>query len=78
MIAKKTYHVIPSPEGGWSVRKGGSIRATKRFEKKSDAVTWGREISRNQGFELFIHNLDGTISERDTYVADPYPPRDRH
>jgi hypothetical protein len=76
-MTSKTYHVVPSPDGGWSVRKGGSLRASKHFNKKSDAVSWGREISKNQGFEFVIHNQDGTIQQKDSYGADPFPPRDR-
>jgi hypothetical protein len=56
-----THHVVPNPQGGWDVRRGGADRAAGHFDHKTDAVDRGREISRNAGTELKIHNRDGRI-----------------
>ena len=54
----KTHHVVPNPQGGWDVKRGGASRA----------------ISRNQSTELRIHNRDGRIVGSDSHGNDPFPP----
>ncbi len=74
-MAKKTHHVVPNPNGGWDVKKGGSEKASNHFDKKSDAVEKGREISQNQGSEFYIHGKDGKIQSKDSHGNDPNPPQ---
>ena len=74
----KTHHVVHDPDGGWNVNRGGADRASKHFDRKSDAVDWGREVSRNQGTEFRIHNRDGRISQSDSHGNDPNPPKDKN
>jgi len=76
-MAKISHHVVPSPEGGWNVKKGGSEKASKHFEKKDEAVSYGRIVSRNQDSELVIHGKDGTIQSTDSHGHDPNPPKDK-
>ena len=59
-----THHVVPALEGGWVVRRGGSSRASKHFDRKRDAVVWGRALSEKQGTEFVIHHRDGTIQSK--------------
>ena len=73
-----THHVVPDSNGGWNVKRGEAERASKHFDKKSDAVDWGRDVSRNQKTELRIHNKDGRISQSDSHGNDPIPPRDKN
>lgn len=75
-MAKKSTHVVPDPNGGWSVKKGGASRASKRFDNQRDAITYARNISRNEGAEFVIHRQDGTIRSKESYGRDPYPLRD--
>ena len=42
---------------------------------KREAIDAAREVSRNQGTELFIHGRDGRIQSRDSHGGDPFPPR---
>jgi hypothetical protein len=77
-MAKKTHHVVPDPDGGWNVKKGGAERASKHFDKKQDAVGWGREVSKKQGSEFVIHRKDGTIQDKDSHGNDPMPPKDKN
>lgn len=70
-MSKKGQHVVPSPSGGWSVRKTGSSKATKTFPSKQDAIDAAREIARNQKTELYVHGRDGRIRQRDSYGSDP-------
>jgi hypothetical protein len=76
-MPKKTQHVVPNADGGWSVKKGGSARATKTFDKQKDAIIEAKRISKNQGAELYIHRKDGTIREKNSYGNDPCPPLDK-
>jgi hypothetical protein len=66
---------VPNPNGGWDVKRGGAERASGHFDTKQEAIDQGREISRNQGTELRIHNQDGRISQSDSHGGDPNPPK---
>lgn len=74
-MANKSHHVVPNPNGGWDVKKGGSNRASCHHDKKQSAVDAGREISRNQKTELVIHNSDGRIAQKDSHGKDSFPPK---
>lgn len=74
-MSRKTHHVVPSSSGGWNVKRGGAERASGHFDKKVDAINYGRGVSQNQGTEFLIHNLNGQISQSDSHGRDPYPPR---
>jgi len=74
-MSGKSHHVVPNHEGGWDVKKSGSERASGHYETKADAVKDGRQISRNQGTELFIHRKDGQFKQKDSHGPDKCPPR---
>jgi len=76
-VSKSNQHVVPSPKGGWSVRKTGASRASKVFETKNDAIDYARSQAKEKKLELFIHNRDGTIAQKDSYGKDPAPPKDK-
>jgi hypothetical protein len=77
MAKPKQHHVVPSPTGGWNVKKAGAERASKHFETKDPAEAWGRSRSQREGTELVIHRRDGTIERKDSHGRDPMPPRDK-
>lgn len=62
----KNQHVVPNSNGGWNVKGAGNSKATAHTNTKSEAVKIAREISKNQGSELFIHGRDGKIQSRDS------------
>lgn len=74
-MGRKTHHVVPSPQGGWDVKRGGAERASIHTDTKAEAVSKGREISRNQVSELVIHGKDGVIQSSDSHGNDPNPPK---
>ena len=76
-MKRKTHHVVPNPKGGWSVKKGGSSRASRSFDKKDSATNYGRKISKKAGSELIIHKKDGKIQRTASHSKDPNPPKDR-
>lgn len=75
-MTRTSYHVIPRPNGGWSVKKGRVSRASKHFDTQVDAIEWAKKATKTEGGEFVVHGKDGTIKRRDTYGADPNPSRD--
>lgn len=78
MANKKNIHVTYNKQSGdWGVKSEGSSRAASRHDTKSEALGAGRKTAQNRSGELYIHNKDGKISDRDSYGNDPNPPKDR-
>ena len=75
-MSKKTNHVVPS-SSGWVVKKSGSERASRTFDTKEKAIEYGRELSRSEKTELYIHKTNGMIQNRNSYGNDPNPPKDK-
>ena len=75
-MAKRSNHVVPS-SSGWAVKKSGSERASRTFETKKKAVEYGKELSKTEKTELYIHKNNGMIQNRNSYGNDPNPPRDK-
>ena len=68
-------HTVPAATGrGWWNKADG--RVVSRHRVKSAAVWAGREAARGLGVEHTIHRADGRISEKNSYGADPCPPKD--
>lgn len=76
-MSKKSQHVVPKTEGGWSVRKTGASKATRTFDTQKEALNYARDLARKQSGEVYIHGKDGTVRSRDSYGSDPHPPKDR-
>lgn len=73
-MGKKNQHVVPHGNE-WAVKGAGNSRYTLITDTQSEAISAARDIARNQGSELFIHNRHGEIRERNTYGNDLYPPK---
>ena len=74
MSEGKNQHVVPHPEG-WAVKSEGAVKATKVVSTQKEAIEVARQIAQNQQSELFIHNQEGQIRERNSYGNDPHPPK---
>jgi len=72
-MPRKDQHIVPHPDG-WAVKGAGNQRATSVHQTQADAIEAGREIAINNSSELFIHNRQGRIRDRNSYGNDPYPP----
>ena len=70
----KNQHVVPKGTQ-WAVKGEGNQRNTAICKTQKEAIDIARQISRNQGSELFIHNKQGQIRERDSHGSDPCPPQ---
>ncbi len=66
-MSNNSQHVIRSADGGWSVKKGGSSKATKVFSTQQEAIEFGKTVARNQHAVFYIHSIDGTIKEKVSY-----------
>lgn len=75
-MVKKSNHVVPS-SSGWAVKKSGSERASKIFRTREKAIGYGRELSKNERTELYIHKKNGMIQEKDSYGDVPNSPKDK-
>jgi len=78
-MAKTTRHVVPSPKGGWNVKKPGADRASSHHNTQREAEARAKDIVANAGGgEVRIHGRDGRIRDSDTVPPgnDPNPPKD--
>lgn len=73
---KSSVHITPR-EDGWAVIREGSKRASSVHDTKREAEKAGREAARRDKTELYVHNRQGQIRERDSYGSDPNPPKDK-
>lgn len=62
--------VEPRADGRWAVQTDGTQRADSLHDRKSDAVTRGRELARNKQTEMVIKNEDGRIAQKDSHGGD--------
>jgi len=69
------HTVYRSATADWANEVEGNDRASSVHDTKVEAVKRGRELARNAQTEHVIHNVDGTISERNSYGNDPFPPK---
>ncbi|WP_041964242.1 DUF2188 domain-containing protein [Mesobacillus selenatarsenatis] len=68
-------HTVPSKNGGWDNKQGGKVISHHRT--KDRAVETGRQEAKRDSTEHRIHNLDGRISQSNSYGNDPNPPKDK-
>ena len=69
----KNQHVVPH-SNGWAVKSEGATKG-RVFETQGEAINAARDSAKRQGGELFVHNREGRIRERNSYGHDPYPPK---
>ena len=72
----KNIHVTHRGNGKWAVKGERDARASGLFDTQRAAIEAGRGIARNNKSELFIHDRDNRIRDRDSFGRDPFPPRD--
>ncbi|MGW5341077.1 DUF2188 domain-containing protein [Rhodococcus pyridinivorans] len=63
----ETFH----QDGSWHNRIEGSSDLLSTYPTREEAVAAGRDEARQRKVEHLVHNLDGTIGERNTYGHDP-------
>jgi hypothetical protein len=76
MASKGEYWTGPRRDGGWSVKRNGTSKATSVHNTKFEAWKETRRLARGAGTEAFLKGKDGKIRTRNTYGNDPYPLKD--
>lgn len=62
---KIAVHIISNYKNGWSVVKSNKTRASKRFEKKSQAILYAKRLK--DVVLIRVHNKNGDL-DCDMYV----------
>ena len=62
-----TFHA----DGTWRNRVEGHELLPGEHDTRAETVAVGRDEARDRKVEHIVHNLDGTIGERNTYGHDP-------
>lgn len=70
----KQIHVVKHGTG-WAAKQDNAQRASAVASTQRGAFERAREIAKNQGEEVSIHNKTGQIREKHSYGNDPYPPK---
>jgi len=71
---KKNQHVVPHPKG-WAVKSEGNPTPTSVHRTQANAISEAQKAAQKGKSELFIHNREGQIRERNSYGNDPHPPK---
>lgn len=66
--------MTPNDDGSWKVKGSGDQQASSKHKTQNEAIERAIELSKKNNSELFIHDKDGKIRERNSYGNDPYPP----
>jgi len=48
----------------WAVQSKQAKKASKLFDKKEDAIQYGKEVAENKGTKLIVYLQDGSIDKR--------------
>jgi len=74
---KQVHVTYDKKTDDWKVKRDNADRASFKTDTKQQATDKGRELAKVLKGELFIHNMDNTISNRNSYGNDPCPPKDK-
>ena len=72
---QNSIHITPHKDGGWQVKTAGASKAAKRTSTQQEGIAFGTEQAKRNGSELYIHNKQGRIREKNSYGNDPFPPK---
>ena len=70
---RKNQHVIER-EHGWAVRGEGNIKNTRVVPTQKEALRIATEIAKNQGTEVVIHGLDGSVIRKSSFAKEKLNP----
>lgn len=70
---KRTVHVKPQEGGGWAVIGASSEKPSSVHRTQKEAEQQGRQTARKAATEFVLHDRQGEIRERSTYVNELIP-----
>ena len=71
---QNSIHITPH-ENGWQIKKAGNSKASKVCSTQKECIELGTKQAKRSGSELYIHNKQGWIREKNSFGNDPYPPK---
>ena len=78
MPRKKNIHTVYNAERKmWETKREGEKDPIASSRKKTTAQEKSRREAKKTKVEHIIHNMDGKISDSDSYGNDPNPPKDK-
>ena len=70
-VTQVKYHIIPTEDGDWRVKRTGAERADSIHETKDKAVDRARDLAKQLTVaQVIIHKKDGSIEAERTYRKD--------
>lgn len=63
-MTQNSRHVAPTLDNRWSVRKSGASRASRIFDKKTEAIAYAKIQALREHSALYIHGNDGMVIEK--------------
>lgn len=71
-MSRLIWHVTPTGDGDWKVKRTGASRADSVHDNKAEAVERIRELgASNMPAQAVIHDRYGKIQTEHTYGQDP-------
>ena len=62
--ATRTYHLVKRSDGKWEVKFAGGQKAIKLFDTQKEAVEYSKQMAKNQGGSMLVHNSKGANKGR--------------
>ena len=62
--ATRTYHLVKRSDGKWEVKFAGGQKAIKLFNTQKEAVEYSKQMAKNQGGSMLVHNSKGANKGR--------------
>ena len=77
-MPKKNIHTVYNKERKiWETKLEGQKKPLASSRTKVNAQAKSIKEARKRKVEHIIHNMDGKISDSDSYGNDPFPPKDK-
>ncbi len=77
MTKKNIHTVYNKARKKWETKKEGMEKPLSSSNLKDTAVKKSTRESKKLKVEHVIHNMNGRISDKDSYGNDPNPPKDK-
>ena len=63
-VGYRNYHVVKRPDGKWEVKYAGGEKAIKLFKTQAEATEYTKQMAKNQGGVMLVHNSKGANKGR--------------
>ena len=58
-VTHRNYHVVKRADGKWEVKYAGGEKAIKLFNTQAEATAYTKQMAKNQGGVMLVHNSKG-------------------